>query len=191
MFLGNGDGTFGPATGSPMLVPSPPYDDFASPYTGPIATGDFNHSGHVGLAVGLFQNEAAVILLGNGNGTFVASSAAAAKRGQPTSDVKAADFNGDGDLDLAIANQLTGTSPVVLGYGEGAFTAVGTLYTTGFPVAVAVGDFDADGRRMRLWPVVDRPYPGRDWPCPLEKETGHSCRRVVRRFPSGRIFLRS
>jgi hypothetical protein len=147
VFLGNGDGTFGAATGSPMFVPSPPYDNFGSPYTGPIATGDFNHSGHVGLAVGLFQNQAAVILLGNGNGTFAASSAAFANTlGQPTSDIKAADFNSDGELDLAIANQFTGTSPVALGYGRGAFTGAGTLFTTGFPAAVAVGDFDADGR---------------------------------------------
>lgn len=52
VFLGNGDGTFTPAAGSPVQVPSPPYDDLASPYLGPIAVGDFNHSGHVGLAVG-------------------------------------------------------------------------------------------------------------------------------------------
>ena len=75
VFLGNGDGTFAPSTGSPLSLASPPYDDFASPYTGAMALGDFNHSGHLGLAVEEFQNEAAVILLGNGNGTFTPSSA--------------------------------------------------------------------------------------------------------------------
>src|ERR1019366_3161697 len=63
-FLGNGDGTFAPAVNSPMRVPSPPYDDFPSPYVGTITTADFNHSGHLGLAVGLINNEAVVILLG-------------------------------------------------------------------------------------------------------------------------------
>ena len=75
VFLGNGDGTFTATPTSPVSVPSPPYDDFASPYVGPIAVADFNHSGHPGLAVGEFNNEAAVILLGNGNGNFVPSSA--------------------------------------------------------------------------------------------------------------------
>lgn len=157
VFLGNGDGTFAPAAASPVRVTSPPYDDFASPYTGPIAMGDFNHNGHLGLAIGEPNNEAAVILLGNGNGSFTPSSAAFANAlGQPTSALEAADFNADGNLDLAITNQLSGVSPVALGYGNGAFNAAGDLYTgiftaedpyTGiFPVGVAVGDFNADGK---------------------------------------------
>jgi len=147
IFLGNGDGTFAQAAGSPIRVPSPPYDDFASPYTGPIAAGDFNDSGHLGLAVGEFQNDAAVILLGNGDGTFVLSSAAVANTlGMPMSAVEVADFNADGSLDLAITNALSGQSPVVLGYGKGAFSAAGDLNTSGFPAGVAVGDFNADGK---------------------------------------------
>lgn len=35
VMLSNGDGTFLPAPGSPASIPSPPYDDFASPYVGP------------------------------------------------------------------------------------------------------------------------------------------------------------
>ncbi|MGB2622865.1 MAG: VCBS repeat-containing protein [Candidatus Acidiferrum sp.] len=146
-FLGNGDGTFAPAAGSPIRVLSPPYDDAASPYTGPLASGDFNHSGHLGLAVGEFQNEAAVVLLGNGNGTFVPSSAAFANAlGQPTSGLAAADFNADGNLDLAIANEFSGQSPVLLGYGSGAFNWAGDLYHGIFPVGVVAGDFNADGK---------------------------------------------
>jgi hypothetical protein len=147
VFLGNGDGTFAPTATSPVSVPSPPYDDFASPYVGPIAVGDFNHSGHQGLAVGEFNNEAAVILLGNGNGSFAPSSASFANAfGMPVSAIEAADFNADGNLDLAITNEISGQSPVVLGYGNGAFSAAGDLYTGIFPMGVAVGDFNADGR---------------------------------------------
>ena len=150
-FLGNGDGTFTQAPSSPVRVPSPPYDDFASPLVGPIASGDFNHSGHQGLAAGEVNNEAAVILLGNGNGTFALSSAAFANAsGMPLSYIAPADFNADGNLDLAITCEVLGVSPVVLGYGEGAFSTAGELYTSsfagGFPMGVAVGDFNADGK---------------------------------------------
>ena len=56
VFLGHGDGTFAPAATSPIGVPSPPYDDFGSPYIGPLSpVGDFNHSGHLGLADRVFQ----------------------------------------------------------------------------------------------------------------------------------------
>ncbi len=151
VFLGNGDGTFAATGTSPVRVPSPPYDDFASPYVGPIAVADFSHSGHLGLAVGEINNEAAVILLGNGNGSFTLSSASFANAfGSPTNAIGVADFNADGNIDLAITSQILGVSPVVLGYGNGAFSMAGDLYTTsfagGFPMGVAIGDFNADGK---------------------------------------------
>jgi hypothetical protein len=147
IFLGKGDGTFAQATDSPIEVPSPPYDDFGSPYVGPVAVADFNHSGHLGLAIGTVQNEAAAIFLGNGTGNFVPSSAAFANTfGMPTSALGPADFNGDGNLDLAITNQISGQSTVALGYGDGAFNLAGSLNTLGFAMGMAVGDFNADGK---------------------------------------------
>jgi hypothetical protein len=147
VMLSNGDGTFTAAPGSPVQVPSPPYDDFGSPYVGPVTVGDFNHSGHPGLAVAEFQNEAAVILLGNGNGTFTPSSATFANSpGEPTSAIQAADFNADGNLDLVLINQISGLSCVDLGYGKGAFNTAGDLYPGGTGAGVTVGDFNGDGK---------------------------------------------
>jgi hypothetical protein len=148
VFLGNGDGTFAPTPTSPVSVPSPPYDDFGSPYVGPIAVGDFNHSGHQGLAVGEFNNEAAVILLGNGNGSFAPSSAAFANSfALPINALDAADFNADGNLDLAIVNGVGYQSLVALGYGNGAFNTAGALPDAqGFSVGAVAGDFNADGK---------------------------------------------
>jgi hypothetical protein len=144
VMLSNGDGTFASASGSPVSIPSPPYDDFASPYVGAMAVGDFNHSGHPGLAVAEFQNEAAVILLGNGNGTFVASSATFANSpGFPMSAIEAADFNADGNLDLALINSISGISQVDLGYSNGAFNAAGQIPSGS---GTAVGDFNGDGK---------------------------------------------
>src|SRR6185312_7356243 len=145
--LGNGDGTFVAAPGSPSPIPSPPYDDFASPYIGPMTVGDFNHGGHPGLAVAELFNQSAVILEGKGDGTFTTSSAAFVDtKGMPTNAIQPADFNADGNLDLAIANLFTGVSPVALGFGNGAFNTAGDLFTQGFPAGVAVGDFNSDGK---------------------------------------------
>ncbi len=146
--LSNGDGTFTSAPGSPVSIPSPPYDNFASPFVTSMAVGDFNRSGHAGLAVAEFQNAVAVILPGNGNGTFAPSSAGLIySRGDSVSGIAAADFNADGNLDLALINSIGYSSFVALGYGEGGFNSAGDLYTQGFSAAAAaVGDFNGDGK---------------------------------------------
>jgi hypothetical protein len=146
--LSNGDGTFTTAPGSPYRLFSPPYDDFGSPYSGPIAVGDFNNSGHLGLAVGMLQNSAAEILFGKGDGTLTPSSATFAYApGLYVLSVAAADANGDGNLDLAFANQFSGTNLFNLGYGDGAFTpGPNPFFFSAFPEAVAFGDFDGDGK---------------------------------------------
>jgi len=139
LLLGNGDGTFAPAPGFPIRVASPPYNGAATPNTTAIVAGDFNHSGHLGLAVVDTSNAATYMLLGNGDGTFAPSSAAFAR--SPLFDVTlaTADLNGDGNLDLTFQNG------VVLGYGDGAFSAAGSLYAS-FPESVALGDFNRDGK---------------------------------------------
>lgn len=55
------------------------------------------------------------------------------------------DFDGDGALDLAVANYSSATVSVLLGNGDGTFQAAKTSATGGGPRSVAVGDFDADG----------------------------------------------
>jgi hypothetical protein len=143
VMLGNGDGTFAPASGSPLRLPSPPYNYGVSPYTAPaLAVGDFNYSGHPGLAVGLFENQAAVILFGNGNGTFSYSSTPAQIGTFPMSLV-AADFNQDGNLDL-FADGVYGPD-ILLGYNDGAFNALLLANLAGANSAAA-GDFNGDGK---------------------------------------------
>src|SRR5262249_42011396 len=120
--------TFASAPGSPFKVESPPFNDAATPINLPIVAGDFNHSGHLGLAVGDQTNAAAYILLGKGDGTFSPSSAAFASSHDMDIGEAAGDFNGDGNLDLALREHgcaglrrwrvLLGRHSVRLGYPE-------------------------------------------------------------------------
>jgi hypothetical protein len=58
--------------------------------------------------------------------------------------VAVGDFNGDGVLDLAVANVFSNVS-VLLGNGDGTFQAAQNFGAGGGPFSVAVGDFNGDG----------------------------------------------
>lgn len=60
-------------------------------------------------------------------------------------DVVAADFNGDGKLDLAVAT-ANNTVSILLGNGTGAFPTHVQYSVPGDPVAIIAGDFNGDGK---------------------------------------------
>ncbi|MBK8467518.1 MAG: VCBS repeat-containing protein [Chloracidobacterium sp.] len=65
--------------------------------------------------------------------------------GQAPFSVVVADFNGDGQLDLAVANHDGNTVSILLGIGHGTFVP-NVDYPTGTgPFSVALGDFNGDG----------------------------------------------
>ena len=84
------------------------------------------------------------MLLGKGDGTF-GSAVSYAVGTQPWS-VAVGDFNGDGSLDLAVANKGSDNVSILSGKGDGTFRSA-VNYTTGSaPESVAVGDFNRDGK---------------------------------------------
>jgi hypothetical protein len=56
------------------------------------------------------------------------------------------DFNGDGKLDLAVANLSSNNVSILLGTGVGTFSAPTNFAVDEGPVSVAVGDFNGDGK---------------------------------------------
>src|SRR5580698_9305706 len=87
-----------------------------------IIAADFNGDGNIDLAVsdnGNFGTDPGgiAILLGKGDGTFQAAQSFPA--GTDPLSIAAADFNGDGKLDIAAADQALGTSTVAILFGNG------------------------------------------------------------------------
>jgi hypothetical protein len=84
------------------------------------------------------------VLLGNGNGSFQPV-VEYASGGDQASSVTLADLNGDGRLDLAVTNYLSGNVSILLGHGNGTFQPA-VSYSSGAALAsaVLVGDFNHD-----------------------------------------------
>ena len=61
-------------------------------------------------------------------------------------DVAALDLNGDGHLDLAVANLGDGNVTLLQNAGDGTFTSAGAYATAKSPMALAATDLDGDGR---------------------------------------------
>jgi hypothetical protein len=143
LFLGNGsggvgDGTFQPAAHVACGVI--PYD---------LATGDFNHDGHLDLVVGNSGNGGVHVLFGSGAGTFPSSTALLP--GVNSSGVAPTDIDGDGITDLLVSAE----SPSLLfmlrgrgtgGHGDGTFDAPSTLDDCCYAVHVSALDLDLDGK---------------------------------------------
>jgi uncharacterized repeat protein (TIGR01451 family) len=56
------------------------------------------------------------------------------------------DFNGDGKVDIAVANTGSGDVSILLGNGDGTFQPVVNYSAGNSPWAIAVGDFNGDGK---------------------------------------------
>jgi hypothetical protein len=110
-----------------------------------IAVGDFNHDGKLDLAVvgGDTNADNTAILLGNGDGTFRPAQYYTAGVGPGS--IVAADFNGDGNLDLAVASQSNYIS-ILLGNGDGTFQPpIKSPPVPRLERFVTAGDFNGDG----------------------------------------------
>jgi FG-GAP-like repeat/FG-GAP repeat len=137
------------AQGGLFAVP-PHYSTAIGPLA--IAAGDFNGDGKLDLAVVNYcpvsgcgvPNGVVSILLGNGDGTFQMH--VDYPVGNFPGSMAVGDFNGDGKLDLVVANENSDTVSVLFGNGDGTFQAKVDYGTAGEPSSVAVGDFNGDGK---------------------------------------------
>jgi len=135
VLLGNGKGTFQPAVN--YIVGHGPVS---------VAVGDFNGDQKLDLVVVNETDNNASVLLGNGDGTFQPQVAYPTGVGGNPLSVVVGDFNGDGNLDLAVADFTTQQVSVLLGNGDGTFQAVKAYPTGANPSSIVIADFNGDGK---------------------------------------------
>lgn len=145
ILLGNGDGTFA----HPISLPAA--QGFEA-----IRAADFNSDGKMDLAGITKANQlggrdSVSIYVGQGDGAFAAPVSYPA--GPGANSIAIADFNGDGNPDIVIANQgIFGDTTAqniefLLGKGDGAFSIGTYIPLIGlYPTTVVAADFNGDGR---------------------------------------------
>ena len=115
-----------------------------------VATADLNHDGNTDIIVANADAGTVTVLLGDGRGNLhhVAGSPFAA--GHLPNDLAIADMNGDGNLDVVVANHQAPYISVLLGDGTGKLApAPGSpfdVHSSPHPHGVVAADFDGDGK---------------------------------------------
>ena len=120
-----------------------------------VALADLNKDGKLDLIATrpLFSFSGVVIIeLGTGSGTFehrssVFSLMGTSSPGEFPNSVAVGDLNGDGNLDVAVLNDLSGDVSIALGDGTGSFPVDGIKFSAGGnPSSISIGDLNGDGQ---------------------------------------------
>jgi FG-GAP-like repeat/Two component regulator propeller len=134
-----------PAVPSVSFAPAVNYSIGGTPMA--LGAGDFNGDGHIDLAVLRDQPGGVDILLGGTNGGFrLAQTLPMPYYWMGCYQLVVGDLNSDGNLDLAITQTIPGAVRVFLGDGTGCFEAAETFAFANAPIALAVADFNDDGK---------------------------------------------
>jgi FG-GAP-like repeat/FG-GAP repeat len=144
ILLGNGRGGFA-QSGAPIPLADAPWY---------VVLGDVDRDrrvdaviSHVGSGMPFVSSQHVSVLLGNGAGGFTQAVGSPITVGRTPYGVEIADFDGDRNPDLAIANQFEDFVSILLGDGTGQFTpAQGSPihFGAGGPTWLVVGNFDDD-----------------------------------------------
>jgi len=137
VLMGKGDGTF-----APQAV----YPTGSAPAS--LVAGDFNKDGKLDLIVANCRcggpgPSTMSVLLGKGDGTF--QSQVQFATGNSPLAIVAGDFNGDGGLDVALADYYRNQLDVLLGNGDGSFQKPVQYPTGPNPYKMEIADFNRDG----------------------------------------------
>jgi hypothetical protein len=139
VLLGKGDGTFQTAANYPYSI------GVQQPVG--LTVGDFDGDGNADLAVvsyDTFQNGGVSIMRGNGDGTLQPPGPLITVGAFPRF-AAAADFNGDGILDLAVTNYNDNTVSILLGRGDLTFESHVDYAAGSNPVKPVPVDLNNDG----------------------------------------------
>ncbi|WP_414543033.1 DUF4347 domain-containing protein [Nostoc sp. CCY0012] len=142
VLVGNGDGTFKPATTFSVL-------GFGGGGIRPhaIALGDFDKDGDLDIVTANYNSNDVSVLFGTRQSDPAGFSPARtfAVGTRPTS-VAVGDFNHDGNLDLVTTNTNANNVSILLGDGNGNFGTAKNFLVGANPRSVTLGDFNNDGK---------------------------------------------
>jgi hypothetical protein len=114
-----------------------------------VALADLNGDSHLDLLVANEQSDNLTVLLGDGTGRFTAAPGSPVAAGHMPNDIALGQIDGDGALDLAVANHDAHSLTVLLGDGRGGFRpAPGSpipVQVRPHPHGIAAADFNGDG----------------------------------------------
>ena len=120
-------------------------------YPKSLTAADFNGDGNIDLATANFNSKNISVLLGTGTGSFGMATHFPLGLGvaNPISIINS-DFNGDGKIDLAVANDSSLNVSVLFGTGTGSF-GISINFPAGSgpvgPSSILSADFNGDGKK--------------------------------------------